>query len=153
MLTDVTTCEEQKKQFKEKRPNNPIEALVCSSTWPNLVANPNAKMPKEMETFTKEFETFYKNLPMYQSKVVQWILSEGKGEVLAVFNKARYILDVKTYQISILLRFNESPEYNFGKLKELVGINEELLSEYLSIFTTIVPVLKRGDASKKVRLN
>mmetsp|Transcript_82159 Transcript_82159/g.96082 ORF Transcript_82159/g.96082 Transcript_82159/m.96082 type:complete len:748 (+) Transcript_82159:46-2289(+) len=149
MLVEITSCEEQKKQFSSLKPNNPLEVLVCSSTWPNLVGNPLAKLPKEMENYCKEFEQFYKQLPMYQSKKITWVLSEGKGEVTATFGKTRYILDVKSYQIGLLLRFNEAPKYTFSELKELTGINEALLSEYLVIFTNQVPVLGRKDASKK----
>lgn len=150
MLSDVVTSEGHRKLFAEKKPNNPIEVLVCSSTWPNLVPNPNAKMPAEMKDYATEFEYFYKSLPMYQSKVLAWILSEGKGEVFAHFGKTKYILDVKTYQISILLRFNESPEYTYENLKELTGISDEILNEYLKIFTTQVPIMKRGETAQKV---
>ena len=150
MLSDVVTSEGHRKMFAEKKPNNPIEVLVCSSTWPNLVANPNAKMPPEMKAYTTEFEHFYKQLPMYQSKVLAWILSEGKGEMFAHFAKMKYILDVKTYQISILLRFNENSEYTYEKLKELTGINDDILNEYLKVFTVQVPLMKRSPNAKKV---
>ena len=148
MLNDVTTSEEQNKPFREKRPGNPVEVLVCSSTWPNLVHNPNVKIPPAMKTYTSEFEQYYKQLPMYQAKNLAWILSEGRGEMHAYFKEAKYILDVKTYQICILLRFNDSSEYTFEKLKELTGVNEEILSEYLKIFTSNVPILKRLSGSK-----
>ena len=149
MLADVATSEDQKKQFSQKKPDNPIKPLTCSDTdWPGLIPNPKAILPGEMELFTKEFEQFYRQL--FVSRELTWILSEGRGEVQARFAEKRYVLDVKTYQMTILLRFNESSEYTFRKLKELTGINEDLLNEYLVIFTNQVPVLRRGDGSKKV---
>jgi len=135
MLNDISISKEYQKKFSEKKPKNPISPLVLTSgNWPALGENDTAKIPSNLEGFTREFESFYKGLDAaYSSRILKWILSEGKMEIVFTHKGQRIFLDAKTHQGLILILFENEDSMSYQKISDLTGLKENALSEYLKM--------------------
>lgn len=135
MLNDITLSKEYQEKFARKKQNtqnpNPIEPLVLTSAhWP-ISETDTSKIPDNLKKYTNEFEQFYKNLDAaFSLRIVKWILSEGKAEVILNLN-GKVQLDVKSQQLSILFLYEKQDTQTFKQIQELSGINDNLLEEYL----------------------
>ncbi len=133
MLNDVSLSKDYQKKFNEKKPTNPVNVLILTSgNWPALGENDTCKMPKLMESYAKEFETFYKGLDAaFSSRILKWILAEGKVEMAVNIQGQRTLLDVKTHQACILLLFESQNDLSYAKIQEFTGLKDNILHEYL----------------------
>jgi len=147
MLNDISISKEYQKKFGEKKPRNPISPLVLTSgNWPALGENDTAKIPPGLETFTREFEDFYKGLDAaYSSRILKWILAEGKMEIVFNHKGQRIFLDAKTHQGLILILFEKEDSVSYAKISELTGLKDNALNEYLKMLCSHAPssILKR----------
>ena len=141
MLNDVSLSKEYQKHFNEKRPKNPLNPLVLTSgNWPALGENDTAKLSSLLEGYTREFETFYKNLDAaFSSRILKWILAEGKMEIVLNTKGQRIFLDVKTHQALILILFEKQDSITYAKISDHTGLKENVLFEYLKMLCGHAP--------------
>jgi Cullin, a subunit of E3 ubiquitin ligase len=154
MLNDVSLSKDYQKKFSEKKPNNPINVLILTSgNWPALGENDTCKMPKLMESYAKEFEAFYKGLDAaFSSRILKWVLAEGKVEMVVNIQGQRTLLDVKTHQACILLLFEKENDLSYAKIQEFTGLKDNLLNEYLRFMCGHAPVSLFKRQKKDVKL-
>lgn len=157
MLNDISISKDYQRKFSEKKPKNPINPLILTSgNWPALGENDTAKMPPALENFTKEFEAFYKGLDAaYSSRILKWILAEGKMEVILNHKGQRIFLDVKTHQALILSLFEKEDTLTLSKISDITGLKDNVLFEYLRMLCGHAPssILKREQALVRRFLN
>jgi len=141
MLNDISLSKEYQKKFSEKKPNNPISALILTSgNWPALGENDVSKMPQTMLTYAKEYEAFYKGLDAaFSSRILKWVLAEGKVEMALNHSGQRIFLDVKTHQALILLMFEKEDSHSYDKIQEVTGLKDNVLNEYLKFMCAHAP--------------
>jgi len=135
MLNDVSISKDYQKKFSEKKPKNPLNPLILTSgNWPALGENDTSKMPTFLEGYTKEFEAFYKGLDAaFSSRILKWILAEGKMEIALTHKGQRIFLDVKTHQALILLLFEKEDSITYARIADSTGLKDHVLNEYLKM--------------------
>jgi hypothetical protein len=147
MLNDISLSKDYQKKFSDKKPTNPICALVLTSgNWPALGENDTSKMPAPMLAFTKEYEVFYKGLDAaFSSRILKWVLAEGKVEMALNNQGQKFFLDVKIHQACILLLFEKENSHPYEKIQEFTGLKDNLLNEYLKFMCShaAVSIFKR----------
>ena len=133
MLNDISISKDYQKSFGEKKPKNPINTLVLTSgNWPTLGEGDTAKIPPFLEGSTREYEAFYKSLDAaFSSRILKWILAEGKMEIILTHQGQRIFLDAKTHQGLILMLFDKEDSINYARIADLTGLKDNLLNEYL----------------------
>lgn len=150
MLNDISISKDYQKKFSDKKPKNPLNALILTSgNWPALGENDTSKMPTILESYTREYEAFYKSLDAaFSSRILKWILAEGKMEVILSHKGQRIFLDVKTHQALILILFEKEDSVSYAKISDLTGLKDNVLYEYLRMMCSHAPssVLKREKA-------
>ena len=135
MLNDVSISKDYQKKFTDKKPKNPLNPLILTSgNWPALGENDSSKMPSLLEGYTKEFETFYKGLDAaFSSRILKWILAEGKMEIVLTHKGTRIFLDLKTHQALILLLFEKEDSVTYARIADSTGLKDHVLNEYLKM--------------------
>jgi cullin 1 len=79
-----------------------------------------------MENFTK----FYSQ--KHSGRKLMWIYQHSKGELQTLFTEPRYILQVSTYQMIVLLLFNQQTSWIVEQIQDRTQIQSEILLQVLS---------------------
>jgi cullin 1 len=66
-----------------------------------------------------------------------WLYQHSKGELQTLFTKTKYILQVSTYQMTVLLLFNKSSNLTVEQIQDETQIQNEILLQILCILLKI----------------
>ncbi|CAF2056214.1 unnamed protein product [Rotaria magnacalcarata] len=104
--------------------------ILSSNTW--LFSTPsNIILPNKFETVLNNFNMFYKNL--HNGRKLTWFHQYSKGELQTFFTQKVHKLRVSTYQMIILLLFNDSLELTVEKIHDQTQIKIDLLISILNV--------------------
>jgi hypothetical protein len=111
MFTDVElslTISEEFKQFAESKIDLNILVLTTGS-WPLLTSNSTCILPLPLEAIKESFLKYYTN--NYSSRKLVWNYQLSKADIKIMFTKRAYECNCTNYQLTVLLLFEESPEW------------------------------------------
>eukprot|EP00054_Salpingoeca_dolichothecata_P025251 m.174938 g.174938 ORF g.174938 m.174938 type:complete len:733 (+) comp25290_c1_seq1:50-2248(+) len=125
MFTDISTSRTTMADYQQylnqlERPN-PIDFQVRVLTtvyWPTHQP-PAVILPAELNDVCQSFERFY--LSRHNGRKLTWQPALGSGDLAARFEKKRHTLTVSTYQMILLLLFNELGPGESISYEELKG--------------------------------
>jgi len=137
MFTDIRLSRTTASDFATACPTMDDEVeltvkVLTNGFWPNKVV-PMCSLPTELIHLSKKFEDFY--LQAHQGRRLTWQCDMGMADVRARFGTKRYELSVTTYQMCILMLFNEKTEYTFLQLQELTKIPRNELKLHMISMT------------------
>ncbi|XP_062552969.1 cullin-1-like [Armigeres subalbatus] len=144
-----------------------FNVLVLSyGKWQFSQASPFS-IPTEIEPCIQGFTSFYAK--QYSGRKLNWMFNMSRGELVTNCFRARYTLQASTYQIAVLLQFNEQTCWTVQQLRENTDIDQGILVQILQILiktkllltqeddvelqATTTVELNTGFKSKKLRLN
>ncbi|CAF1188473.1 unnamed protein product, partial [Rotaria sordida] len=84
----------------------------------------------KLKSLLDSFKKFYAN--RHSGRKLNLLNQYSKGELQMLFTPQRYILQVSTYQMIVLLLFNEEVEWTVNEIQEKTNIEPELLIKILS---------------------
>lgn len=168
MFSDMRTSADLQTEFKDILAANvganetliDFSILVLSSGhWPLSAVDTPFNVPDELIKPYERFQPFYDQ--KHQSRKLNWLWNLSKGELKVNYVKgpARvgYTFQVSTFQMAILLPFNNSDTYSFEQLSQITGLTREYL------VGSLMPLVKArvlsldggeiGDAGSKYSLN
>jgi cullin 1 len=111
--------------------------ILGTGFWP-LQPPTTPFVPPQVITKTYErFTTFYNN--KHQGRKLTWLWHLCKGEMKVNYARApqqkiNYTFQVSTYQMAILLLFNEADQLKYEDIAEATKLNKETLDPCLGIF-------------------
>jgi len=137
MFQDIGISKDLCEKFKQEQDNStqpldvefPIQVL-SSGSWPfqqTFVFN----LPKELEKCINKFTGFYTN--RHSGRKLNWLFQLGKGDLVTNYLKSKFTLTASTFQMAVLLQFNDADEWSFGQLFENTQIKRETLSQVVVI--------------------
>jgi len=103
---------------------------VCTTSyWPSS-KKLSANLPKDVVQACDKYKRFYLN--QHSGHKLQWRLDQGQAEVMVIFSaKARHALVLSTYQMMILLIFNESNCVDFKQVMDITGLPDYEIGHHL----------------------
>jgi len=116
MFTDIRLSRQTANSFTQACPPNDgdeVELTVkvlTSGFWPQKQVPP-CSLPSSLKKLSDRFEDFY--LQQHQGRRIAWQCGMGMADVSARFGSKRYELSVTTYQMCILMLFNEATSFTF----------------------------------------
>lgn len=122
MFTDMTISADLNGKFtnflKSSNTNVGINfslLVLQSGAWPlGQSTVPTVNLPDEFCKSVTTFETFYNN--MFNGRKLTWLQHLSNGEIKITFLKKPYIVTCTTYQMAVLLLFNNSDSLSFGDI-------------------------------------
>jgi len=107
-----------------------LEVNVCTiSYWPSS-KKLSANLPKDLTAACDKYKRFYLN--QHSGHKLQWRLDQGQAEVMVLFSaKAKHALVLSTYQMMILLIFNETPTATFKTVMDVTGLPDYEIGHHL----------------------
>eukprot|EP01133_Synstelium_polycarpum_P018802 gene18802-22488_t len=120
--------------------------VLTTGFWPTQNAA-NCILPREILHCCEAFKAYY--LSHHNGRLLVWQSNMGTAEIKAAFPSKTHELQVSTYQMVILLLFNEAPKLSFKEIAEQTGIPTPDLKRNLLALTSIKnKVLDKESQSK-----
>ncbi|CAF1388688.1 unnamed protein product [Adineta ricciae] len=139
MMKDIRISEDLTKEYKENVEKNSIYdsekfsvMVFMTNYWP-LSSSPDVILPIELKSMFDDFTKFY--LGKYNGRKLMLLHQHSYGELRMKISGKDYQLLVSTYQIMILLLFNEKPNWTVKQIQDQTKIESELLTGILSILS------------------
>ncbi|UJR08703.1 hypothetical protein I4U23_012960 [Adineta vaga] len=102
--------------------------VLSSNSWP-FSASPTFALPIELKSTFDSFTEFYTH--RHNGRKLTWLHQHSKGELQTYFTSQKYILQVSTYQMVVLLLFNRVLTWTVEQLQDETQIKLELLLQIL----------------------
>ncbi|KAL2415597.1 Cullin-1 [Exophiala dermatitidis] len=118
----------------EKRTVDCTFQILGTGFWPLNAPNTPFAPPAEIGRAVESFTRFYDQ--KHNGRKLTWLWQLCKGEIRANYIKTQkvpYTFQVSTWQMAILLLFNESDKLDYSEIKELTKLTDETLEGALGI--------------------
>ena len=145
MLLEINESKSYFQRDSEMKSNEmEIDLRICGRKWWSdkaLVTNcTNWILPKDLMGIYMDIEEIY--LQKYKDRRKLMLqMDKGTAEMKIEFNKHTIkTLVLSTYQMAILLLFNDKDVISFGEMKQLTGIHDDEL--YVSVVSMAHPKIK-----------
>merc|ERR1711994_933135 len=104
--------------------------VLSSGSWP-FQQSCVFSLPSELERCVTRFTAFYSG--QHSGRKLNWLYHMSKGELVTNYFKNKYTLQASTFQMSVLLAFNEADSRTVGALAEATQIKMDILIQVLQI--------------------
>ncbi|OJJ63705.1 hypothetical protein ASPSYDRAFT_255975 [Aspergillus sydowii CBS 593.65] len=109
--------------------------ILGTGFWPLNAPSTDFLAPPEIVKTSEWFQKFY--FDKHNGRKLTWLWQLCKGEIKANYiknTKVPYTFQVSTYQMGILLLFNESDSLTYEDIQKATSLTPEILDPNLSIF-------------------
>jgi len=158
MFTDMKLSADTMEGFKNYLQSTGAEQLdgvdlnvhvLTTGFWPTQSAA-KCNLPPEIIKCCEVFKKYY--LSNHNGRRLTWQTNMGTGDIRAMFKGKRHELSVSTYQMVILLLFNNQESYTFAEMQEATGIPApELRRNLLSLSLAKYKILLKEPKEKQVK--
>jgi len=145
---DVYKRGEESQLIVDKKPLDIEVDVLTLGNWPSQSVKP-CTLPEPVQDAIERFEKFY--LEKHTGRKLSWQTSAGQAEIRAVFGNRRHDLCVSTYQMAILLLFNDSDNLTLGEIRTKTQIpDSELRRHLISLCTPKYRILRKGNKGRGI---
>ncbi|XP_001361477.3 cullin homolog 1 [Drosophila pseudoobscura] len=141
MFQDIGVSKDLNSNFKEHLLTNNVVSeidfgieVLSSGSWPFQLSN-NFLLPSELERSVRQFNEFY--AARHSGRKLNWLYQMCKGELIMNVNRNNtstvYTLQASTFQMSVLLQFNDQLSFTVQQLLENTQTQLESLIQVLQI--------------------
>ncbi len=122
--------------------------VLTAGHWPSQ-NTPDCNLPEQIRGAIDHFTEFY--LKKHTGRKLSWQSSTGSVEMQATFGDSTYRLCVSTYQMCILMLFNDNNVLTLGQIKAETNIPDmELRRHLISLCTSRHRILRKGSKGKHI---
>ncbi|GAB7349008.1 hypothetical protein MBLNU459_g7981t3 [Dothideomycetes sp. NU459] len=122
--------------------------ILGTGFWPLQPSNTPFAPPQDIVRTYERFQNYY--LTKHGGRKLTWLWHLCKGEVRAnhiKMNKVPYTFQVSTYQMGILLLFNEAETVSYDDIAEATKLNKETLDPSVAIMVKARLLLPKPDGA------
>merc|ERR1712150_267685 len=148
MFQDIGIPKDLCEKFRVNQENSPQPLdvdfqiqVLSSGSWP-FQQSFTFNLPKELERCINKFTGFYSQ--QHSGRKLNWLYQLGKGDIVTSYLKNKYTLPASTFQMAVLLQYNEADEWTFGQLFENTQIKKEILLQVVVILLRAKLLLMEG---------
>ncbi|KAF9975240.1 hypothetical protein BGZ73_001176 [Actinomortierella ambigua] len=157
MFTDMGLSKELNDQFRERMAQNhdasdmgvDFSILVLgTASWPLQPPSTSFNLPDDLVKTYERFQKFYQD--KHSGRKLNWLFQLSKADLRTNYAKASkvgYTFQVSTYQMGILLQYNNALSYTLEELQTQTNLNMDQLAGALGILVKAKVLLLEGGSS------
>merc|ERR1719412_1024958 len=140
MFQDIGVSKDLNEQFRRHlnetlKNSEPLDIdfsiqVLSSGSWP-FQQSCVFSLPSELERCVHRFTAFYGG--QHSGRKLNWLYHMSKGELTTNCFKNKYTLQASTFQMSVLLAFNDTDSWTVGALAEATKIKMDILKQVIQI--------------------
>ena len=163
MFTDIQTSKEMNSAYKTwqeqaldadelKRAVDPSYQILVTGFWPLQPPNTKFIPPQEIVKTYERFQKFY--FDKHSGRKLTWLWQLCKGEIKANYirnTKVPYTFQVSTYQMAILLLFNDADVVSYDEMEKATALSADWLNPSIAVLVkakVILPTPENGKPEK-----
>jgi len=142
MFTDMGVSKDLNDQFRNQQETNHDSSdlidfnimVLSTASWPLTPATTPFNLPHDLIPTYERFQKFYQ--AKHSGRKLNWCFNHSKGELKATYakaSKAGYTFQVSTFQMGILLPFNDALSYTIEELTNITELQPEILHGSLAV--------------------
>ncbi|KAG8976089.1 hypothetical protein FRB90_009342, partial [Tulasnella sp. 427] len=169
MFTDMSLSKDLTDNFKEKMAQTHDEAdldvsfsvmVLGTNFWPLTAPTDKFVIPKDILPTYERFTRYYGQ--KHQGRKLTWLWNYSKNELRTNYLKEKYILTCSSYQMAVLVQYNDHDTLSLDELLEATGISKEILVQVLGVLVKAKILINEEQdqydlnpsyKSKKIRVN
>jgi len=138
MFTDMSLSRDLLDRFKSYTEQKGLDLgvdftvlVLATGSWPLQPPSTNFSVPKELQTCEGLFQKFYQ--AQHSGRKLNWLHQLSKGELKTKYtsNKAGITLQASTYQMGILLQFNNTDQMTAEEIQIATQLTDSALKNTL----------------------
>ncbi|KAK4689012.1 cullin 1, partial [Tremellales sp. Uapishka_1] len=165
MFQDVNLSRDLTDNFKEQaRKNNDVLDVDCDikilgqNSWPVVPAATDFSVPRELQPTLDLFLKHYEQ--QHSGRKLTWLWHVSKNELKTTYLSQKYILMTSSYQMAILVQFNDNETLSYKDIQTATQLSDSILRPQMALlvkakvllFDDEVYDLNLNFKSKKIRV-
>lgn len=149
MFQDIGVSKDLNEQFRKDLQDKSVPhdidfsiQVLSSGSWPFHQGHEFA-LPQELSGSVQRFTSFYST--QHSGRKLNWLYNMCRGELLTYCFKQRFTLQASTFQMAVLLQYNEKTAMTVQQLAENTGQKEEDMKQVLQILLKFKLLICRDD--------
>ncbi|KAG8500032.1 hypothetical protein CXB51_003561 [Gossypium anomalum] len=155
MFTDMKTSQDTMQGFYASHPeltDGPtlVVQVLTTGSWPTQPSI-TCNLPAEMSALCEKFRSYY--LGTHTGRRLSWQTNMGTADIKATFGKGqKHELNVSTYQMCVLMLFNNADRLSYKEVEQATGIPASDLKRCLQSMACVKGknVLRKEPMSKDI---
>ncbi|KAI0916807.1 hypothetical protein AcW1_007843 [Taiwanofungus camphoratus] len=167
MFTDMSLSKDLTDQFKERMQQNHDDMdltfsimVLGTNFWPINAPNNDFIIPADILPTYERFSKYYQQ--KHSGRKLTWLWNYSKNELRTNYLNQKYILMTSSWQMAVLLQYNNNDTLSLDELSAATAISKDILKQVLAVLVkpkilineeTDQYDLNPGFKSKKIRIN
>ncbi|EJD39951.1 Cullin-domain-containing protein [Auricularia subglabra TFB-10046 SS5] len=140
MFTDMNLSKDLTDQFKERMEQSHDQAdldinfgimVLGTNFWPLNPPTHDFTIPREILPTYERFQRYYQS--KHSGRKLTWLWNYSKNELRTNYLNQKYILMTSSYQMAVLVQYNNNDTLSLDELQAATAISKEILSQVLAL--------------------
>ena len=138
LALDMSLSKDLTDQFKERMAQNHDDMdinfsimVLGTNFWPLSAPNNEFNIPADILPVYHRFSQYYQT--KHSGRKLTWLWNYSKNELRTNYLNQKYILMTSSYQMAVLLQYNDNDTLSLEELATATAISKDVLTQVLAI--------------------